>query len=430
MQKSRLRTGKTAKKERKSVSGIGTLDTRHSVRVQQIRFGSFRSVRDALARVRVDGSYLDRLAKKFTFKTYLIDQIDNRAANILKQEALSRGAEAAVAREVSQFCPGRSSVILGGTERQIEQIIEKIASQPFGLHTVAERIRDLSGASSPVLECRGRSLYGASSTVIFGVLNVTPDSFYDGGAHMAKDKAVAYAQTMIEEGASLIDLGGESSRPGAEYVSEAEEKTRILGILSELVKRNIPVSVDTRKASVAREALDRGACMINDISALHDSHDMADTVRRYDAGIILMHKKGESLTMQCDPRYADVVGEVRDFFIERTAHALQAGIRRKSIVIDPGIGFGKTLEHNKALLRDLDMLCGLRFPVMIGVSRKSLIGMHMKRSAGYDVPAAGRLPGSIALAVMAYQQGARMFRVHDVAQTRQALIMAEGLNRN
>ncbi len=247
-----------------------------------------------------------------------------------------------------------------------------------------------------------------------GVVNVTPDSFYDGGRHADPHAALEHARRLVAEGADLLDIGGESSRPGAEPVAADEELRRILPVLDGLQQAGVPVAVDTTKPEVMRAALEHGAAMINDITALASPGALA-TVARSEAAVCLMHMRGEPRTMQADPVYGDVVAEVRDFLAARAAACAAAGIARERIVLDPGFGFGKTVDHNLRLLARLDEIAALGFPVLAGWSRKSSLGRITGR------PAEDRLAGSLAAALLAAQRGARMVRVHDVAATRDAL---------
>ena len=251
-----------------------------------------------------------------------------------------------------------------------------------------------------------------------GVLNVTPDSFSDGGRFLEKADAVAQARRMLEEGADIVDVGGESSRPGAAPVSEEEEIKRVVPVLQALQDLKAPVSVDTRRPRVMREALAAGASMINDISALA-APGALEAVAASECAVCLMHMQGEPGTMQRDPRYGDVVREVKAFLSERVLVCENHGIARDRIAIDPGFGFGKTSAHNLELLRRLPELAALGVPVAAGWSRKSTLGAITGRDAG------DRLAASLAAALLAAQRGARILRVHDVKETRDALAVWE-----
>ncbi|HEX2041570.1 MAG TPA: dihydropteroate synthase [Acidimicrobiales bacterium] len=243
--------------------------------------------------------------------------------------------------------------------------------------------------------------------LVMGVLNVTPDSFSDGGAWFDADAAVAHGLEMVAEGADIVDVGGESTRPGAAPVDEAEELRRVLPVIEALVP-HVRVSVDTRKASVAEAALGAGATLVNDVSA-----SLWQVAADGGAGWVAMHMRGEPATMQADPRYDDVVGEVRDFLVDRAARAREAGVAE--VWVDPGIGFGKTVDHNLLLLRHLRALVAAGYPVVVGTSRKSFLGRLAGRGA--DLPPDDRLEGSLATAAWALTQGASMVRAHDVRPT-------------
>ena len=246
-----------------------------------------------------------------------------------------------------------------------------------------------------------------------GVLNVTPDSFSDGGQFAGTAGAVAHARQLAQEGADIIDIGGESSRPGAAPVNAEEELRRILPVIEQLP--DLLVSVDTTKAVVAERALAAGARIVNDISALRHDAGMMPVVRNTGAGVVLMHMQGTPATMQQQPRYADVVQEVREFLAERIAGTVAGGIKKTQIAIDPGLGFGKSMEHNLQLLAELEQLRDLGCPILVGASRKSFIGQVLNR------PVEQRLPGSLAAVAWAVLHGAHIVRVHDVAATADAV---------
>jgi len=272
------------------------------------------------------------------------------------------------------------------------------------------------------LTCRNRVLDLASPAVM-GVLNVTPDSFSDGGRYLGCDAAVERGLRMVEEGAAIIDVGGESTRPGAAPVSAAEEIDRVAPVIEQLAARiSVAVSVDTSKPEVMAAAVAAGAQIINDVRALR-APGALEAAAASGAAVCVMHMQGEPATMQADPRYEDVVSEVAAFLAERVAACAAAGIERGRLCIDPGIGFGKRLQHNLALIEGLPVLAGLGLPVLVGVSRKSLIGMITGRAAE------SRLAGSIALAALCVERGASIIRAHDVAETVDAVRVAAALAR-
>ncbi len=257
---------------------------------------------------------------------------------------------------------------------------------------------------------------------VMGILNVTPDSFSDGGRFHSPADAVAHARAMISEGADIIDVGGESTRPGSQPASEYEQIGRVEPVIKAIRKfSEIPISIDTTRAVVARNALNAGANWVNDISALGDDSEMARVVSESGCPVILMHMQGKPRRMQVNPRYDDVVREVREFLVERAKFAQSSGVLRENIILDPGIGFGKTLEHNLALLQCLPDLVATGFPILVGASRKSFIGQLT------GLPVEQRLEGSLAAATLAVQAGARIVRVHDVAPTKRALQIATAI---
>jgi dihydropteroate synthase len=272
------------------------------------------------------------------------------------------------------------------------------------------------------LRCRD-DLLDLSEPRVMGVLNVTPDSFSDGGDYVDVATAVARGVAMAEEGAAIIDVGGESTRPGAADVGLRDELARVVPVIERLAARvRVPISVDTSKPEVMRAAIAAGAALVNDVRALR-APGALEAVAGTGAAVCLMHMQGEPRTMQADPAYVDVVGDVRRFLADRIAACVAAGIGRDRICVDPGIGFGKRPEHNLALLAAIDRLADPDVPVLIGVSRKSLVGIITNRPPG------GRLAGSIAFAALAIARGAAIVRAHDVAETVDAVKVASALKR-
>jgi dihydropteroate synthase len=255
--------------------------------------------------------------------------------------------------------------------------------------------------------------------LLLGVVNVTPDSFSDGGLFLDPEAAVAHGQQLAAEGAHVLDIGGESTRPGAAPVAEDEEVRRVVPVVERLAGGAARISIDTTKVAVARAALEAGATIVNDVSAFRFEPGLAGLVAEAGAGCCLMHMLGEPRTMQEDPRYDDVVADVKAFLEERLAFAVSEGVPEERVWLDPGIGFGKTVEHNLELLRRLEEIVAIGRPVVVGTSRKSFLG---KLTGGR--PEDERLPGTIATNVVALEHGASVFRVHDVAQVRDALLVA------
>ena len=266
----------------------------------------------------------------------------------------------------------------------------------------------------------GRFSLTLERPLIMGVVNVTPDSFSDGGRFYGTRQALEHARALIEEGADILDVGGESSRPGAEPVGLDEELRRVMPVLEQLAQMPVPVSVDTCKPEVMRRAIAAGAAMVNDINALREPGAL-EAVAQSQAAVCLMHMQGEPRSMQRDPKYEDVVAEVTTFLAQRVDAAQQAGIARERIVIDPGFGFGKSTGHNLELLQGLSTIAGLGQPVLVGLSRKSLFGKITGK------PVADRVSASVAAALLAVERGAALVRVHDVAATRDALLVLNAI---
>lgn len=283
-----------------------------------------------------------------------------------------------------------------------------------------------------VLKIGNKDFEIGKRTIIMGVLNVTPDSFSDGGKFFSLEDAVKHAIKMEKDGADIIDIGGESTRPGAKAISLNEEMNRVIPVLEELVKKiKILISVDTYKSEIAKKALDLGASMVNDITALRGDKNLAKIVADYDVPICLMHMKGSPRDMQINPIYDDVVKEIHDFLKERSDYAISCGIKKENIIIDPGIGFGKRtgkrIEDNCEILRRLSELKDLGFPIMVGASRKTFIG----NICGGDkpLPVSDRLEGSLAAACIAVANGADIVRVHDVKETRRCVDIVDCIIR-
>jgi dihydropteroate synthase len=281
---------------------------------------------------------------------------------------------------------------------------------------------DSMHASGCVIKTRHGAMDARRRTLLMGIINVTPDSFYDGGKRLDPGKAVADGMDLVEAGADVIDIGGESTRPGARAVSFEEELQRVLPVIRGLRRSvKVPLSIDTYKAQVARAALMEGADIINDISALRFDPQMAVLVAAEKVPIVLMHMQGTPQIMQAEPCYSDVLREVQDFLTTRVHFAIEAGVERENIVVDPGIGFGKTLDHNLALLRGLPALASMGQPLLVGVSRKTFIGKIL------GVEPEERLEGSLAAAIAAVFGGAHIIRVHDVKETHKAIRVADAI---
>jgi dihydropteroate synthase len=374
----------------------------------------------------VDPYGVKAMAPKTLHINILLKNQPCKTANIIKQEMLSVGGDAAVARGTVACTIASTDVLIIGTLKQISALIKKIEKQPFGLNLVAQDISELlinDRQNQYLLKTARREIKLGRKTIIMGILNVTPDSFSDGGLFYNHKNAVDHALQMIDEGADIIDIGGESSRPGAKSVDAKIEMERVIPIIEKLAsKTNIPISIDTIKAKVAQYALASGAEIVNDISALNGDKKMAKTVRDTGAAVILMHMRGNPQNMQKDnPVYDDLMGEIISCLKLSSEKAISTGIDKKCLVIDPGIGFGKTAEDNYRIIKNLSELKGLGIPIMIGPSRKSFIG---KVIGGEPHE---RIEGTASTVAAAIINGAQIVRVHDVAAMKKVCAIADAI---
>jgi len=373
----------------------------------RVKKKSIKTLSDAEKAMKTVGVYNDVqevMAEKTLFQVLEIDDVSSAAANIIKQVAISRGSDAVVNQNVIVNNVEKSTVLLPGTVRELKLISEELKKQPFGLPEVGDKIFQILRADKPLGEFS-----------IMGVLNVTPDSFSDGGDYFSEKNASGRFEEIKKEGADIIDVGAESSRPGSARLDVQEELNRLERVFPLFKKTSIAISIDTYKSRVAEVALSKGATIVNDISALRMDKEMIDVLRNYDSKVVLMHMKGLPETMQQEPYYDDVMIEIGEFFEERIEFCLSNGIGEDKIILDPGIGFGKRQVDNLIILSKLEEFTSYGFPILIGTSRKSFIG----RITGGQ--ATERLDGSLASAIYSYLKGASIFRVHDVRQTRNAL---------
>jgi dihydropteroate synthase len=376
---------------------------------------------EELARIGADRAGCRLMAPKAVHRLLKIYGLSPKQASILKQEMLSKGGEAAVARGVLDSSLPLSDVMLMGTLRQYDELIVKLKMQPFGMSSLAEQIKtvlsNIEGRPVIDMDCRGKTVTIGGRTLVMGILNVTPDSFSDGGRFRDPGLALEHALGMVEEGADIIDLGGESTRPGYTPVDPEEEKKRLLPVLKRLVREiPMPVSVDTCKAVVAEAALEEGAHIINDQWAFRYDEAMAGVAARFQVPVIFMHN-------QQGTDYQDLMGDIIDYFNGSIARGLAAGVARDKMIIDPGIGFGKNLEQNIEVMGRLEELKCLGLPVLIGTSRKSLIGKVL------DLPPDQRVEGTAATVSLGIAAGADIVRVHDVRAMVRVVRMTDAIVR-
>lgn len=365
-------------------------------------------------KIGVDPYGIDAMLPKTININILLEDKPCKIANIIKQEMLAVGGDAAVARGSVGNSVLLTDILIMGTIKQVTALARKIEKQPFGLNIISQDLRNLLENISQtkyILKTSRREIELGQKTQIMGILNVTTDSFSDGGFFYSQQKAVDYGLQMIAQGADIVDIGGESTRPGAASVSTKEELKRVLPVISEIARQTkIPISIDTTKARVAREAIAAGAEIVNDVSSLLNDKKMAQTVREGQAALILMHMRGKPPGMQKgNLAYGSLMGEIIAFLRKSIARARVAGIEKEYLAIDPGIGFGKTPEDNYRIINRLSELKTLGLPIMIGTSRKSFIG---KITGGEPQE---RIEGTAATIVAAIINGCHIIRVHDVA---------------
>lgn len=382
--------------------------------------------RQELERIGVDPAGIVRMLPKLDQLPLLIPKVRAVAANIIKQEMLSLGGDAAVARGTVACSVETSDVLLIGNRKQLQGLVQKLTLQPFGLKLLAARIDRLLKQQRPGIWQTSRRSLSLEKPLIMGILNITPDSFSDGGRFSNLEQAVHHALQLEAEGADLLDIGGESTRPGAPQISAEEERARVLPVVEALAnKLSIPISIDTWKSSVADACLQAGAEIINDISGLGFDPAMADVVARHHAGLVLMHTRGTPQEMQQDTSYDNLLGEVLASLKNSADLALQAGVTAGQIAVDPGICFAKDLQGNLVLLRRLSELHCLGYPLLVGTSRKSFIGKVLQKPEPHD-----RLFGTAATVALAVQHGAQILRVHDVAAMRDVALMANAIQNS
>jgi len=361
--------------------------------------------------------------RKASFLPLRLDGLGCVAANVLKQEMLARGGDCAVHRDCLTLEREETSALLVGTRAQYRDLLEKLNRQGFGLHQVGKQLEELLenlDAKLEPLQLGPYTLPVGKRTLVMGILNVTPDSFSGDALGDDVEAALAQARRMQAEGADILDVGGQSTRPGSDPVTPEEEIRRVIPVVEKLVSPDgvaLPVSVDTSRAQVAEAALKAGAHIINDITGLRDEPEIADFVARHGAGLVLMHIQGTPRDMQQNPHYDDLLGEVIAYLREGLRRATAAGVPRHRIWVDPGIGFGKTMAHNLELLRRLSELKALGCAILVGTSRKSFIGRILARERGGELPPPQeRVVGTGATVAVSIANGASIVRVHDVAQ--------------
>jgi dihydropteroate synthase len=364
------------------------------------------------------------LDKRGVFRLVRLSGLGLRQANILKQEMQSRGGDVAISEELFEWMKDDGDCLLMGTLAQFERLIPRLKSPALGMEKLAVSIQAaLHNSESPLPKCAA-GIELSRGPLLMGIINVTPDSFSDGGLYTDLDRTVQAGLDMVAEGADFIDVGGESTRPGADPVPWFEELGRVQPVIKALAAA-LPgkVSVDTYKAPVAAEALAAGAFMVNDISALRMDPDMVAVVRDAACPVVLMHMLGEPRTMQRNPVYEDVVEDLYAFFVERLNWAVDHGIAEENLLIDPGLGFGKTTAHNLQILNNLEAFRSLGRPIVVGASRKRFLGEIL----GIDEPKERDVATALT-STMATMAGAHILRVHRIGPNRDAVRLARAVS--
>ncbi len=374
--------------------------------------------------VGVDATGIRLMKGKTLHFNFKIEGINPRTANLIKQEMLSLGGDVALDGRGLDCSAKLTDALLMGTRKQFEKLIFKLNQypdhQPLG-QSLNETLKNIS-KTHYTLRCRKRTFTLGKRTLLMGVLNVTPDSFSDGGLFFDKEKAIAHGLRMVEEGADMIDIGGESTRPGSKPLSLEEELHRVIPVIERLAKEvDVPISIDTYKSTVAQEAVEAGAQIINDISGLHFDQDLAKVAAKEDTPLILMHIRGNPETMQRDVHYHSLLSEILQYLRDSIRAAESSGLDPRQIVIDPGIGFGKTLADNLLIIKNLSEFRILGKPILLGTSRKSFIGKILNAEAG------DRLEGTLSSIAIGALNGAHIIRCHDVIQAKKAIAVADAI---
>jgi dihydropteroate synthase len=375
-------------------------DAKHDLRFQVRQIESAFSAHE-LELIQFDEDWRPVAEKKYHHFVIKAHDLSAPAANILKQTCLTLGTDAGVHRGAINCTIEREAVLISATQNQLEKLIQKLRPQPFGLKHLSESLARM---------IRRNKTVSSHPIQTMAILNVTPDSFSDGGRFNTIEAVIQAAERALENGADILDIGGESTRPGAQTIDEAEELQRVVPVIAELHKSfpNAVMSIDTRKANVAKAALEAGASIINDVSGLTYDSEMITVLAESQCKVVIMHSQGSPETMQDNPIYVDVVGEVSRFFYEQITKAVEAGVDPGRIILDPGFGFGKATRHSLELMRRLPELASIGFPILAGTSRKSFLTLGKN-----DTPVNEREALTAASLTLAIEGGARILRVHD-----------------
>ncbi len=389
--------------------------------LRQLTINDKNQLKLEMARCQVDPAGINIMLEKGEFIILKTPPLPAAGCNILKQQMLSIGGEAAVSKGAANCSIDSKPAIIFGTRKQFKQLVASLDYQCFGLERLQQELKEfLSKSSGTIFEVGQQRFDLSKKTLIMGILNVTPDSFSDGGHYSGEEKAYGHAMKMIEQGADIIDIGGESTRPGAAAVDLKTELSRVIPVIEKIRQKNdIPISIDTYKSEVAEKALTAGADIVNDISGLNFDEKMVEVIAKNKASAVLMHIQGTPQNMQKKPVYENMIDEILAYLWKSAGKLKNSGIDKTKIVLDPGIGFGKPWRKNYDIIRYLNEFKSAGYPLLVGPSRKSFIGNLL------DLPADERLEGTLAAVTASILNGADIVRVHDVKETFRAVRVAD-----
>ena len=377
-----------------------------------------------LNEIDVSDEDIENIADRFLYCTIKLEGVDTRAANLIKSYIETLGGGLAMRKEAHDFTIRETDVIVSGSRHTLQLLAVRLRGEPFGLDGIATEIAACTAGGNRVMSWGERTLDFTHKTYVMGILNCTPDSFYPTSRSATIKDAMKSAHEMIAAGVDILDVGGESTRPGAEAVPQAEEIRRVIPVIQSLRDAStVMISVDTRRKEVAERALDAGADIVNDIAGLRHNEDLARLVARRKVPVVLMHMRGTPKTMQQKPYYKNTISEILRELQPSIAAALGAGIAPEMIIIDPGIGFGKRMQDNVRIIKELASLKSLNFPILVGLSRKGFIGEILDR------PVEKRLIGTITANTLAVINGANIIRVHDVADAVEMVKIIDSVRR-
>ncbi|HVP18550.1 MAG TPA: dihydropteroate synthase [Spirochaetia bacterium] len=389
-----------------------------------IAIGSANDLKRHLSEIDIADDEIEKITDMFLYCTIKLEGVDTRAANLMRTSIESLGGAIAMRKDALEFTVRETDVVISGSRHMLRVLATRLRGEPFGLDGIADEIAACLSTGARIMSWGKRTLDFTRKTYVMGILNCTPDSFYPGSRTLTIKDALKAGREMIEAGVDIIDVGGESTRPGSDSVPLAEEIRRVIPVVQSLrAESDTMISVDTRKKDVAERALDAGADFINDISGLRHNEDLARLVARRKVPIVLMHMRGTPKTMQRQPFYRNTISEILRELQPSIAAAIGAGIDPEMIIIDPGVGFGKRIQDNLRIIKELASLKSLDFPILIGLSRKSFIGEILDR------PVEKRLIGTITANTLAVINGANIIRVHDVGDAVQMVKIIESVRR-